>query len=247
MARRLDAFLARAGCGTRSEVSRLIRAGRVTVDGELCKKAKQAIDGQVVELDGAVIGPTPDVLHLLMHKPTGYAVGRDPREAPLFVELLPSQYQHLPLQPVGRLDRDSSGLLIVTTEGALIQRLTHPGRQHPKRYRVTYTGELPPDAVARFAAGMTLPEEFRPTRPAQLTVDSTGPDGGEATTILHEGRFHQVRRMFALLGCEVTALHRDRIGELDLPADLAVGDCRVLSEDELACLLSLPDATGEAP
>lgn len=242
MARRLDAFLAHAGCGSRSEVNRLIRAGRVTIDGEPCKKAKQPVDGQVVQLDGATVEAVPDVLHLVLHKPTGYAVSRDHREAPLFVELLPGAYQHLALQPAGRLDRDTSGLLIVTTEGALIQRLTHPRREHPKRYRVTYSGELPDDAAARFAEGIVLEDDPQPTRPAELRDI----EGGRATAVLHEGRYHQVRRMFAALGCEVTALHRDRIGDLDLPDDLAVGDCRVLSEEELVELLSLRQHESDA-
>lgn len=235
MARRLDAFLARAGCGTRSEVTKLIRAGRVTVDGEPCKKGKLPIDGQRVELDGAEVLAMPDELHLLMNKPVGHAVSRDPAEAPLFVELLPDAYQHLSLQPAGRLDRDSSGLLIVTTDGALIQRLTHPKRVHPKRYRITFTGELPADAAAHFEQGIVLDDDPRPTRPAELQVQ--GP--GQATAILHEGRYHQVRRMFAALGCEVTGLHRDRIGTLSLPEALAVGDCRALTDDELSALLSV--------
>lgn len=231
--RRLDAYLARCGVGTRSEVSKLIRAGRVTVDGELCRSAKHKVaEHQQVLLDGAPQVAPPEVLHLLLNKPTGYAVSRDPAEAPLFTELLPAAYQHLPLQPAGRLDRDTSGLLVVTSSGSLIQRLTHPKRQHPKRYQVRFEGSLPGDAVARFAAGMTLEEDPKPTRPAIL---QPGADG-QAVAILHEGRYHQVRRMFAALGCEVTTLHRDRIGELDLPPDLALGDCREASEEELAAL-----------
>lgn len=231
--RRLDAYLARCGAGTRSEVTRLIRAGRVTLDGEVCKTGKQQVgDGQIVTLDGEAMDLPPEELHLLLHKPVGYAVGRDPQEAPLFTELLPPAYAHLSLQPAGRLDRETSGLLLVTTSGALIQRLTHPRRAHDKRYRVVFSGELPDDAVARFAGGMALDGDPRPTLPALLQVD--GP--GHATAILHEGRYHQVRRMFAALGCEVTALHRDRIGSLDLPADLTPGDCRQATADELAAL-----------
>jgi len=235
MSRRLDALLAHAGFGTRSEVKRLVRTGRVTVDGEPCRKASRALADEVVAVDGVTVERGPAVRVVILHKPVGYACSHDPNEAPLVDELLPPAWLPLGLQPAGRLDRETSGLLILTSDGQLIHRLTHPGRKLPKRYRLRYTGELPADAVERCAAGILLKGESDDelTHPSELILD--GP--GSATLILREGRYHQVRRMAAALGVTVTALHRDRIGSLDLPQDLAAGAARPLGDDELVLLI----------
>jgi 16S rRNA pseudouridine516 synthase len=166
----------------------------------------------------------------------GTSCSHDLNEAPLVDELLPEEYLGRGLETVGRLDRDTSGLLVMTTDGGLIHRLTHPKRKVGKRYQVTYQGELARDAVARCAEGFCLggeePGDDVPTLPAQLTLNAKG----QATLVLQEGRYHQVRRMFGVLGAEVTALHRDRIGQLDLPADLLPGMIRPATADELARL-----------
>jgi len=132
------------------------------------------------------------------------------------------------IEPAGRLDRDTSGLLICTTDGQLIHRLTNPKRAVWKRYRIGYTGELSAHAVERCASGLSLPDDDRPTLPARLELHGAG----EASLHLCEGRYHQVRRMIGALGGEVIRLHRDRIGALELPADLTPGMCRALRPDE---------------
>lgn len=227
---RLDALLARAGLGTRAEVKRLVRAGRVTVDGAVCRQAATKVDeqGGAVAVDGAPV-VLESTRHALLHKPVGYSCSRDPAEAPLVFELLPPEWERLGFQTAGRLDRDTSGLLILSRDGDMIHRLTHPSRKLPKRYRVTYEGTLPVDAAAQCARGMVLSEDERPTRPAELIPESPG----RATLILREGRTHQVRRMFAALGTRVVTLHRDRIGGLELGEDLPPGAVRPLDvEDE---------------
>jgi len=234
---RLDAFLARAGLGSRKDVRGLLRRGRVTVDGEVCKDASRLLPREgapPVVVDGEPVEALPDTLHLLLHKPVGHACSHDERESPIVEELLPAPWRRLELRMAGRLDRATSGLLVLTTDGQRVHRLTHPRRKIAKRYRVTCAGPLVDDAAERCRAGILLDDEPEPTRPALL---EPAPDGDWWLT-LWEGRTHQVRRMIQALGSEVTALHRDRVGALDLPEDLAPGELRPLTDDELERLES---------
>lgn len=236
--RRLDAYLAHAGLGSRSDVRKIIRRGRVTVNGEVVKDFSLHLQDPVeVRVDEEVIDPPLDRATLLLHKPHGHATSHDLREAPLVFDLIPDRYRTLALEAVGRLDRETTGLLVLTTDGQLNHVLTHPRRKVSRRYRLRFLGELVPDAVERVATGVQLHDEDTPTRPATLTL---GPDPDQATLIIREGRFHQVRRMIAALGGRVVSLHRDRIGGLDLPPDLVPGAIREATEPELAALIADP-------
>jgi len=231
---RLDAYLARAGLASRREARDLIRAGVVRVEGEVCRDRSRRIRGEEVRLaDEPVVSPA-EVRDFLLHKPVGLACSHDDRESPLVFDLLDPVLRRRPLRMAGRLDRATSGLIVLTTDGDLVHRLTHPRRKLPKRYRVGFEGSLAEDAVARCLAGLMLVGEEQPTRPARLSID--GP--GRATIELREGRTHQVRRMFRALGAEVVTLHRDRVGALDLPVDLEPGALRPLDPEERALLLS---------
>jgi len=210
----------------------MIRAKRVSVDGAICTDAGCSITTQTVSLDDEVIQRAADEVHLLLHKPVDYSCSKDPREAPLVDELVPEQFWHRDLVSIGRLDRDTSGFLILTTDGALVHRLTHPKHKVTKSYVVTFDGELPGDAAERCEKGIVLKDEENPTLPAQLELL----DSAVARLTIREGRYHQVRRMFASLGVHVTALHRDRIGTMRLPEDLPAGDCRELTAQELELL-----------
>jgi len=233
---RLDAFLARAGVGSRSQVKKFIRSGRVAVGGERCKNAGEFVADRIVTLDDEVVEGAPESLHLALHKPCGYTCSHDPAESPLIDDLLPEAWLGLGLQTVGRLDRETSGLLILTTEGQLVHLLTHRKYKVAKRYRVEYSGTLAPDAVEQCRAGLLLKDSDEPTEPAELILEDGGDAAGRATLILREGRYHQVRRMFAALGAHVTGLRRDRVGGYDLPADLASGEWRRLDDDDLESL-----------
>ncbi|MEK7415321.1 MAG: pseudouridine synthase [Planctomycetota bacterium] len=232
MSDRLDAFLAHHGLGSRSEVRDLIRAGLVTVGGEVCRDTARQLRGSPVTARGLAIVPGVDSATLIVHKPLGLSCSHDVNESPLLESLYPTELIHLALEPAGRLDRDTSGLLIVTSEGQLIHRLTNPKQRIEKRYRITYTGQLSAHAIERCAKGIVLPNDERPTLPARLELHGEG----EATLHLTEGRYHQVRLMIAELGGEVVRLHRDRIGALSLPTDLAPGTCREATADELSAL-----------
>jgi len=231
---RLDAYLARAGLASRREARGLIRRGEVYVDGEICRDAARRIGSESVVLGGQNVDSPADIRDFLLHKPVGFSCSNDEREAPLLRELLSETLRRRSLRIAGRLDRATSGLVILTVDGDFVHRLTHPARKIPKRYRIEYTGELASDAVARCRAGFRLKGEDRPTRSARLELDRPG----QATLVLREGRTHQVRRMIRMLGGEVIALHRDRVGTLDLPPDLGPGEWRPLEREERLLLLS---------
>lgn len=240
MNERLDAYLSRRGFGSRSEVRDLIRAGAVTLDGRPMRDPAHHVAQAAVAVRGTVIIDGPAAATLILHKPIGYACSHDVREAPLLEELIPAELRHLALEPAGRLDRATSGLIIVTTEGELIHALTNPRRKLVKRYRLTFSGRLSAHAVERCASGIMLDGDPRPTLPAKLVLlDADNRGIGRAILLLGEGRYHQVRRMIAALGGEVETLHRDRIGGLDLPSDLGPGMARELSEQERDLLLTV--------
>jgi 16S rRNA pseudouridine516 synthase len=231
---RLDAYLARAGLASRREARGLIRRGEVRVAGEVCRDPARRIVAEEVTLREQPVESPAEVRDFLLHKPTGLSCSHDERESPLVFDLLSESLRRRGLRIAGRLDRATSGLLILTTDGDLVHRLTHPSRKLPKRYRIELEGELANDAVECCASGLLLPGDERPTRPAELRLE--GP--GRATLVLREGRTHQVRRMMRALGAEVVGLHRDRIGDLELPPDLAPGNLRPLAPEERTLLLS---------
>jgi 16S rRNA pseudouridine516 synthase len=244
----LDRFLVRNGPWPWAEARRRIHWGLVTVDG-VCEHRyhRRLPPGAVVAMDGETVLDTPDRSVLLCHKPAGWACSHAPGDAPLIYDLIPPDLAHPDQQTVGRLDRDTTGLLLFTLDGKFLQRVVAPGRKLPKRYRIAYSGTLVPDAIERVAAGLPIPGDERSCLPAPLTLDSdegrsddrtTGrPDGlRSATLVLAEGRHHQVKRMIEALGGRVERLHRDRIGGLDLPGDLLPGTMRRLTGSEREAL-----------
>jgi len=229
----LDAFLTRRTGLPWAEVRRLIQHRRVQVNGIVCKHYHRQLDGsERIEVDGALINDGEDASILICHKPAGVACSHAPEDAPLIYDLVPEAWRHPDLQTVGRLDRDTTGLILLTIDGTFTQQVVAPERKRWKRYHIRYRGTLIDDAVSRVAEGLLLADEPQPCLPGRLTVlDADGGDGA-ATMELCEGRFHQVKRMMLTLGGLVVALHRDRIGGLDLPVDLNLGQMRTLSHDE---------------
>jgi 16S rRNA pseudouridine516 synthase len=171
---------------------------------------------------------------VVMNKPTGYTCSH--KEPPLVYSLLPDRWRDREpaISTVGRLDKDTSGLLLLTDDGALLHKIIAPRSNVSKRYDVTLDRPLRGGEEKIFASGeLMLESEKTPLLPAQMEIVSPT----RAFVTLTEGRYHQVRRMFAAVGNHVTALHRDRMGSLDLPADLAPGEFRLLTETELALVL----------
>lgn len=238
----LSRYLARLGYGSRREVEQLLAARRVTRSDGTVLRDGEAPDHADIRIDGEVLDPPPGSV-ILLHKPVGYVCSTRDRP-PLVYELLPSRFpQRDPVMAtVGRLDADTSGLLLLTDDGALNQRLTHPKRHVPKTYEVTLSDPLRGDEEERFASGtLLLAGEDMPLRPAELVV--VAPQ--RATITIHEGRYHQVRRMFAAIGHHVVALHRAAFGGLAL-GSLEAGAWRVLTPDDLSALTT-PAPTASAP
>lgn len=226
--RRLDQILASLGYGSRREVHALVADGRVTVSGEVVEDASRKFEPADVRVDGERLDH-PAGLLLLLHKPLGLVCSHDEREGPNVYSLLPERWRRRnpPVTSIGRLDKDTTGLLLLTDQSMLVHRLTSPKHKVPKVYRATVDRDLAPELVAQFASGtLQLPGEAKPCAPAELRL--TGPREAELT--LTEGRYHQVRRMFAAAGYTVLALHRDRFGPLEL-GDLAAGTWRELPLD----------------
>ncbi len=234
----LDYFLARRRVGTWAEVRRLIQTCHVRVDGQVCKHYRRALsDSSVVTVDGVAISDAEDSGTLICHKPAGVACSHAPQDTPLIYDLVPEAWRHPNLQTVGRLDRNTTGLILFTIDGTWAQQVVEPEHARWKRYRLAYSGTLVADAVERVAAGLLIGGEATPCLPARLTLDDAAPDGfGQATMELCEGRHHQVKRMIEALGGRVERLHRDRIGELALPHDLAAGMMRPVTSEERARL-----------
>jgi 16S rRNA pseudouridine516 synthase len=222
---RVDQLLSRYGYCSRREAVDWIRAGRVRQHAIALVDPAERVDPHEVRVDGEVI-EAPDGLLLMFHKPLGVVCSRADQEGPSVYDLLPARWsrRNPPITTIGRLDRDTSGLLLVTDLGALVQRWTSPRHLVEKSYEVTVEGRLFPELIARFASGtLSLAGEDRPCRPARLEMLSAH----EARVHLQEGRFHQVRRMFAAFGLRVIHLHRSRFGDYAL-GDLPAGAWRMM-------------------
>ena len=223
--RRLDQLLANLGYCSRREARAWIEAGRVTVSGAAAEDYGQKARPDDVRVDGEALDH-PDGLLLLVHKPAGLVCSHDDREGPNVYSLLPPRWRRRNPQvtSIGRLDKDTTGLLLLTDQTALVHRLTSPKHKVPKVYQATVDRELTPDLITLFASGtLQLDGEKEPCRSAELTI--TGPC--EAALTLTEGKYHQVRRMFAATGRTVLTLHRARFGALEL-GDLPAGQWREL-------------------
>jgi len=231
---RLIKLIANLGYGSQKEVRAMIKAGRVSsVTGEILSMDSQLAHTDIL-LDGAPLDPPPGLV-LMLHKPEGYTCStNDPGR--VVYELLPPRFaMRKPIiSPVGRLDRETSGLLLLTDDGELLHRIISPRSAIPKTYRASLDRPLRGDEAEQFASGsLMLRSDPKPLLPATLTVI----DDRTAQVTVVEGRYHQIRRMFAAVGNHVTALHRERIGSLDL-GDLALGDWRVLDAPALAGVLA---------
>ena len=228
---RLDKFLCDSGAGTRSQVKAILKAGRVQVDGQAEKDGSRKIDPGVcqVTLDGAVLGGRPRTV-VMLNKPAGFVTATEDRAQKTVMELLPPAYRHLELKPVGRLDKETEGLLLLTNDGELLHRLISPRQEVPKVYYARHAGCAHDADVAAFAEGLIL-RDGTVCLPAKLE-----PLGeGESLITVCEGKYHQVRRMMASRNMTVLYLERRQEGEICL-GDLPRGAVRELTESEIGSL-----------
>ena len=225
---RLDKFLTNAGVATRSQIKAILKTGGVRVDGVAVKDGSVKIDPekQSVTLDGEVIGGKRRMV-LMLNKPEGFVTStEDPRDRTV-MELLPKEYAHQDLKPVGRLDKATEGLLLFTNDGDLLHRLISPKKEVPKVYYARHEGTAGEEDIAAFAAGLTLRDG---TVCLSAKLQPLGP--GESLVTVCEGKYHQVRRMMASRGMTVTYLRREEEAGLTL-AELPLGKVRELTEAEM--------------
>ena len=228
---RLDKFLCDSGVGTRSQVKVILKSGRVTVDGKPEKDPGKKIDPAVqkIALDGDILGGMRRVV-VMLNKPAGYVTATEDPVEKTVMELLPPEMKYLDLKPVGRLDKATEGLLLLTNDGCLLHRLISPKKEVPKIYYARHEGQAVPADVEAFASGLTL-RDGTVCLPAKLE-----PLGlGESLITVCEGKYHQVRRMMASRNMTVTYLERRQEGELIL-GNLPRGQVRELTDEEVEAL-----------
>jgi 16S rRNA pseudouridine516 synthase len=240
---RLDRLLSNMGYGTRKEVQALVKAGAVLLDGAAPRSADLKVEAakdlpERLTVNGRPIDPVPGLV-LILNKPLGVTCSH--KEAgPLVYDLLPRRWRRREpaISTVGRLDKETSGLLLLTDDGELLHKIISPKRHLPKRYLANLARPLTGKEEAVFAAGTLMLEgEEKPLLPATLEVLGEK----RARLTITEGRYHQVRRMFAAVGNHVEALHREGIGGFDLPDDLEPGQWRLAADADIAAVLSSGD------
>lgn len=238
---RLDRLIANMGYGSRREVESLAYANRILFDGDIIIDIEKRVAltpdlPSRITVDSAPLDPLPGIV-IMLHKPLGATCShKDP--GTLVYDLLPPRWKRRDpkISSIGRLDKDTSGLLLLTDDGQLLHKIISPRYHVPKRYLATLSRPLNGDEGALFASGtMMIEGEEKPLLPAELEVLTPT----TARLTLHEGRYHQVRRMFAATGNHVAALHRETVGGLHLPADLPAGEFRILSPEEIASIFTV--------
>ena len=231
---RLDKYLADMGIGARSEIKTWIRKGRVTLNGEICTKPECKVNTSSDEVlfDEAKVGYV-DYCYIMLHKPVGVVSATQDNVSETVLDLITDK-QRKDLFPVGRLDKDTEGLLLITNDGELAHRLLSPKKHVDKVYYAKVAGRVSEEDVRAFEEGVDIGEESN-TLPAKLRILETA-DISEIELTIQEGKFHQVKRMFEAVGKEVLYLKRLSMGSLVLDPELKPGEYRDLTEAELALL-----------
>lgn len=218
------------GIGSRKYCLALVDAGEVFVDGEVCTNPKQKVEPESVSfLFEGDLCQWVDRIIVMLHKPLGYECSSKPSHHESVLALLPAFYRARGVQPVGRLDVDTSGLLVLTDDGQLIHRLTHPKKHIEKTYQVTTVDPITDAQLKALWQEIELNDDPKPVK--ALRVTKTGENALEL--VIDEGRYHQVRRMIAAVGNRVDTLCRHQVGSLLLPADLAIGAWRLIEESDI--------------
>ena len=230
---RLDKFLADCGIGSRKEIKQILRTGAVCVNSAPVIKAEYKVDPNTdkVTLNGEEV-IYREFIYLMLNKPQGYVSAVFDKKLPTVAELVPKKYQHFEVFPVGRLDIDTEGLLILTNDGALTHRVISPKSHVDKTYYVETESPVKSEYVDIFREGVILDDGYK-TMPALITMGNTPTS---CTLIIQEGKFHQVKRMMEAVGNKVTYLKRIKMGELSLDESLKTGEIRELTEKEIIML-----------
>lgn len=234
---RLDKLLSHAGYGSRRDVKMLIKKSIVTVNDERVKKVNINVnpDKDVITVNGQTV-IHEEYVYFMLNKPNGYLSATEDRFDPVVVDLIEG-YEHYDLFPVGRLDKDTEGLLIITNDGLINHKLTSPNYEVPKTYFAEIAGIVTENDVEQFNAGIVLDDGYL-TKPGKLKVINSN-DISEIELTITEGKFHQVKRMFKSIGKEVIYLKRIKMGEVKLDKTLELSEFRKLNEQEMNYLNTL--------
>ncbi|MBQ1228253.1 MAG: rRNA pseudouridine synthase [Firmicutes bacterium] len=228
---RIDKIIASQGQYSRSDVKSLISKKRVTVDGEVIKSSSVKVDPakNVIAIDGREL-TVKKFVYLMLNKPQGYVSATEDRDHETVLALVPEEYAGRDIFPAGRLDRDTTGLMIITDDGAMAHNILAPKKHVQKVYHVVLDVPVTEEMARGFAEGVELNDGVCKEAGLEITGERT------ARVTLKEGRYHQIKRMFGCFGAKVVELHRLAMGDLWLPEDLQVGECRELTEEELKLL-----------
>lgn len=229
---RLDKYLCETGFGTRSQVKDLLKKGQVMVNGEVVKKPELKINETTDQIlcQGKKASYQKNI-YLMLHKPAGVVSATEDNREKTVLDLVRPEDRKNGLFPVGRLDKDTEGLLLLTDDGELAHRLLSPKKHVDKTYYAKIDGQVTKEHIEQFREGLDIGDEKK-TLPAVLTILLSGPVS-EIEVTIHEGRFHQIKRMFEAVGCKVTYLKRLSMGSLVLDETLPLGEYRSLTEAEL--------------
>lgn len=237
---RLDKFLCDMGMGTRSQVKQKIRKGQVTLEGAAVLRPEFKVEpGQQICVDGESI-LYQEMEYYMLNKPAGCVCARTDRQFATVMELLPAR-KRTDLSPVGRLDKDTEGLLLITNDGQLSHRLLSPRYHVDKTYYARIQGCVTKDHIKAFEEGLEIGED-RPTLPARLEILEAG-ECSQVRVTIQEGKYHQIKRMFHTAGCEVLYLKRLSMGSLVLDESLKPGAYRLLTQEEIDALKGRAEET----
>ncbi len=231
MLERVDKLIVSQGQYSRSEVKALVSRRRVLVDGVAIRSSSEKVDPDTARIvvNGAELVFKRNV-YLMLHKPQGYVSATEDKSQATVLELVPEEYRGRELFPAGRLDKDTTGLMIITDDGAMAHQILSPKKHVQKVYLVEIDVPMSADMVSGFAKGVELNDGVCQEAKLEITGSHTG------IVTLREGRYHQIKRMFGCFGGKVVRLHRLAMGNLFLPENLPEGECRELTEDELKLL-----------
>lgn len=228
---RIDKIIASQGKYSRSEVKKMLSQDRIKVNEKIVKKAEEKVDieNSIISIDNINLNFKKN-LYLILNKPKGYISATEDRNQKTVLELVPDEYKRKGLFPAGRLDKDTTGMMIITDDGGFAHDILSPKKHIAKTYRVTIDIEITEKMKREFEKGIVLKDHV--CCPAIIRVENEN----TALITITEGKYHQIKRMFGCFGAKVVELHRIRMGNLDLPFDLKQGECRELTIEEIELL-----------
>lgn len=241
---RLDKAIAMQGSLSRSEVKTLIRKGAVTVNGQVVKNADFGVDfdSDTVAVQGKELSLSMHI-YLMLNKPKGVVSASEDKKLPTVLDLIPKELWRKGLFPAGRLDKDTTGFVLITDDGEFAHDILSPKKHISKTYHALVNGTITDEMVEGFAKGVTIGEDF--TLPASLKKISSEEQGDWGEVILKEGMYHQIKRMFGAYGLKVLELKRVQMGKLPLDPNLEEGKCRELTAEELRLVSTRDKSTEE--